>query len=46
MTKKFKEYKEAYKLYNDICEGKDPDRKNASIVMTPEWEYLVVWESK
>ncbi len=46
MQKSFKNYEEAYKLYSDIVSDRDPDRKNPSIVMSPEREYLVVWSKR
>ncbi len=45
-SKSFKDYWEAYKLYSDINSGRDTDRKDASIVMSPTYEYLVVWNKK
>lgn len=46
MSKSFKNYEEAYALYSDIVSNRDPDRKNASIVMNPQYEYVVVWKKK
>lgn len=46
MSKTFKTYGEAYALYSDIVSGRDPDRKNPSIVMDPNWNFIVCWEPK
>lgn len=43
MNKTFKTYEEAYNLYSDIVSSRDKDRKNASIVMTPDYQYMVCW---
>lgn len=45
MYKSFKTYSEAYALYSDIVSNRDPDRKNASILLDSGL-FFVYWEKK
>lgn len=49
-AKRFTTYTEASAVYSEIVSGRDPDRKNASIVYEKvdnvTMPFIVIWEKK